>query len=404
MTSGTTLSKESLYAPLTTYIPKGSARQTAQEDDNASSNKGRKSPTPDGGGAVKFLNIPRELREPALLDHLSTISATYHHPTMSASLMSGAASATGDCLKASCTSKAKAMGMGRNNGGQALPRRSYEDRLLQRSLVLVGGGLMTSVVGTDGMEAADTSGETGVGGAEGVDQPLSRHVVDVSRAQRRRRRKDRGHRVRGSISNSERRRRGLEREYTNAQAKDGGEVNRKRTRGTTTYAHDTLLQLNDMWNAYISRLLGLEQNDGDAATTSSKKSIRKRSAAELSTLLSTAEIIGAYVTIDRCDASKSYVGKEGIVVDSTANTWRVAIPKPVMGKMKKKQKGESDGKESRDVVEKKSNGERKDVKSLGIVWREVVVPRRRSRLSFSVDSDIETSNETKFRFVIGENS
>ena len=384
--SGTTLSRESLYAQLTTYIPKASPKQTTQDDDNASSSgKGRKSPTSDG---VKFLSIPRELREPVLLDHLSTISSTYHHPTMSASLMSGAASATGDSLKANSISKAKAMGMGRNNGGQALPRRSYEDRLLQRSLVLVGGGLMTSVVGTDGMEAA-ASGEAGGGGADGGDQPLSRHMVDVSRAQRRRRRKDRGHRVRGSISNSERERRELARgevESTFIRAEVGGNANRKRKRSTTTlHDQDVLLRLNDMWNAYMSKLLGLEQNDDDTTTTSSKKPIRKRrSAAELSALLSTAELIGAFVKIDRCDASKSYVGKEGIVVDSTANTWRIAIPKPVMGKVKKKQKGESDGEKVKGD-EMTSNEAKRGTKMLGVVWREVIVPRKKSALSFAID-------------------
>ena len=410
-TSRTTLSKESLYAPLSVYIPKAPQKQV---QDDASTSKGRKSPTSDGGsggGGVKFLNIPRELREPALLEHLSAISATYHHPTMSASLTSGAAGSDGSPKAHTATprAKAKAMGMGRNNGGRALPRRSYEDRLLQRSLVLVGGGLMTSVVGTDGIAATSTGDANGGGGADGgPDQPASRHVVDVSRAQRRRRRRGRGHRIRGSISNSERKRRELEGGETTVesaamQAEDKGDGSRKRKRSNGAHGHDTLLRLTDMWNAYISKLLGLEQDADGAPTTSSRKSIWKRSAAEMSALLSTAELIGAFVKIDRCDASRSYVGKEGVVVDSTANTWRIAIPKPVIGKTKKKQKDESDGKGSRDI-EKNSNGERKDIKSLGIVWREVVVPKRRSRLSFSVDSDVETSNETKFRFMIGENS
>ena len=329
MTSGTTLSKESLYAPLTTYLPKAKGT-AAQDDDDATasgSGKGRKSPT--SADSLKFLNIPRELREPALLDHLSTISSTYHHPTLSASLMSGGSGSSDGHSPPQATTP-RAMGMGRNNGGQALPRRSYEDRLVQRSLVLVGGGLMTSVVGTDGIAAATDGGV----GADGGDQPMSRHVVDVSRSQRRRRRKDRGHRVRGSISNSERKRREMTRgemEATANPAEDGGNVNRKRKRSASTHGHDALLRLNDMWNAYIFQLLGLEPT-----TEGAKKTIGKRSAAQLSTLLSTAELIGAFVKIDRCDSSKSYVGKEGIVVGCTANTWRIAVPGPFMGKAKKK--------------------------------------------------------------------
>ena len=184
----------------------------------------------------------------------------------------------------------------------------------------------------------------------------------------------------------------------------GGNAIRKRKRSTATSCDpDALLRLNDMWNAYMSKLLGLGQDaDGATATTTTKtKSIRKRSAAELSALLSTAELIGAYVTIDRCDASKSHVGKEGIVVNCTAHTWRIAMPKPVMGKSKKKQKGENDGKGDTGA-EKICIHMMNNIKLVGIVWREVVVPKRRSQLSFTVDSDIGTSNETKVRFVIGQ--
>ena len=369
--AGTTLSKESLYAPLTTYLPKkqaAAASATTSSDKN--DGRGRKSP-----GGIKFQSIPRELREAALVDHLSTISSAYHHPTLSASLASG---------------NRESMGMGRNNGGRSLPRRSYEDRLLQRSLVLVGGGLMTSSV------AGSSGGIDGDGGNE-PSASASRHVVDVSRAQRRKRRRERGHRVRGSISNSERKRREMAREEGIATATAGGvdvstNNSKKRKRGNATYAHDTLLKLNEIWNSYISQLLGLEQNPDNGTMPSllavAGSNRQRRSTAELSALLSSAELVGGFVRIDRCDASRAYMGREGIVVDSTANAWRIALPRPVIEKKKKekeKMDGADDKEEKTDDAPNQSNEEEDDT-TVSVVWKEVVVAKTRSTLSFTIDT------------------
>ena len=397
--SGTTLSKESLYAPLTTYLPKKQAAATGTSDKN--DGDGRKSPV--AGSGIRFQSIPRELREAALLDHLSTISSAYHHPTMSASLAADNRERT----------TAMAAGMGRNNGGQSLPRRSYEDRLLQRSLVLVGGGLMTS----------SAVGSSGIIDGDGTETSVSRHVVDVSRAQRRKRRRDRGHRVRGSISNSERKRREVVREEkaekssgaAGTSTKSGGDDtpnnSKKRKRGNAIYADDTLLKLNDMWNAYICKLLGLEHNPDDGTTprlpAEESSNRKRRSTAELSALLSSAELIGAFVRIDRCDASRAYVGREGIVVDSTANAWRIALPKPMVEKKakrgKEKEAGAGDEEETTDGAPNKSN-EEEDATTVSVVWKETVVPKSRSSLSFAIDTGGDTSDVPgkDLRVVIGQ--
>ena len=389
---GTTLSKESLYAPLTAYLPKKQAAAAASPTpgDKKDGRVGRKSP---GDGGLKFQSIPRELREAALLDHLSTVSSAYHHPTMSASLASG---------------NRESRGMGRNNGGRSLPRRSYEDRLLQRSLVLVGGGLMTSSV----------AGANRIDGGDGSTEPsasASRHAVDVSRAQRRKRRRERGHRVRGSISNSERKRREVAREEATTTERAAADVgtstkargvdvsakgSKKRKRGDAIYAHETLLKLNDMWNGYICKLLGLEPNPDDGTTP-------RRSTAELSALLSSAELIGAFVRIDKCDASRAYVGREGIVVDSTVNAWRIALPRPVVEKKRKGKKekaGADDVEGTKDDAPSKSN-EKEDDTTVFVVWKEVVVPKIRSSLSFAIDTGRDTSTDVPdnyLRIVIGQ--
>ena len=394
-TPGTTLSKESLYAPLTAYLPKKQAAAAAAastttpgDKDKMDGRVGRKSPAP---GGIKFHSIPRELREAALLDHLSAVSSAYHHPTMSASLASG---------------NRESRGMGRNNGGRSLPRRSYEDRLLQRSLVLVGGGLMTSSV------AGSSGGIDGDGGNE-PSASASRHAVDVSRAQRRKRRRERGHRVRGSISNSERKRRDVAREeksekeaaagnITKAGGDDSPNKSKKRKRGKATYAQDILLKLNDMWNNYICKLLEMEQNPDKAGSDR-----KERSTTELSALLSSAELIGAFVRIDKCDASRAYVGREGIVVDSTANAWRIALPRPVVEKKRKGKKekaGAGDVEGTKDDAPSKSN-EKEDDTTVFVVWKEVVVPKIRSSLSFAIDTGGDTSTDVPgnyLRIVIGQ--
>ena len=186
---------------------------------------------------------------------------------------------------------------------------------------------------------------------------------------------------------------------------------KKRKRGKATYAHDTLLRLNDMWNAYICKLLGLEQKTEDGTTprlpAEAGFSRQRRSTAELSALLSTAELIGAFVRIDRCDASRAYVGKEGIVVDSTANTWRIALPKPVVEtkakRKKEKEAGAGDEEEKTDGAPNKSN-EEEDATTVSVVWKETVVPKSRSSLSFAIDTGGDTSDVPgkDLRVVIGQ--
>lgn len=184
---------------------------------------------------------------------------------------------------------------------------------------------------------------------------------------------------------------------------------KKRKRGNAIYAHETLLKLNDMWNAYVCKLLGLKQNPDDGTTprllADDGSNRQRRSTAELSVLLSSAELIGAFVRIDRCDASRAYVEREGIVVDSTANAWRIALPRPVIEKKKKekeKMDGADDKEEKTDDAPNQSNEEEYDT-IVSVVWKEVVVAKTRSMLSFAIDTGSNNDvPDNHLRIVIGQ--
>ena len=185
---------------------------------------------------------------------------------------------------------------------------------------------------------------------------------------------------------------------------------KKRKRGNATYAHDTLLKLNEIWNSYISQLLGLEQNPDNGTMPSllavAGSNRQRRSTAELSALLSSAELVGAFVRIDRCDASRAYVGREGIVVDSTANAWRIALPRPVVEKKAKrrKEKVEADDKEEKTDDTPVNGNEEEAAATELVVWKEAVVPKTRSTLSFAIDTGGDASNVpgNYLRIVIGQ--
>lgn len=81
-------------------------------------------------------------------------------------------------------------------------------------------------------------------------------------------------------------------------------------------AFDALLQVNRKWNVYVRKLARVDQLQDD-------KSIQKT----LSSRLAHLEVVGASVTLIECRAHEAWVGKEGMIVDTTTNTWRLAIIK-----------------------------------------------------------------------------
>lgn len=220
----TSLSKNALYAPLNTYL-NGTKRD---------SNKA----------------VNANLREKALYAFIETISAEYHSPNTSLGLENGA-----------------------HNGGLALNARQVEQKLSQRALTLIKGGISSSVV---------KSTSTMVDGDRMFDRARRREKNDNSLV-----------RLNGSISNKKRKR--ARNEIANKVAVDNPAV---------------LFGLNQIWKRYMQVLLSNAANSK-----------------EILSLIASSDLTGAIASVVRCNACKSYRGKIGIIIDTSKNTWKIATPK-----------------------------------------------------------------------------
>eukprot|EP01083_Nonionella_stella_P248161 859502_1 len=106
----------------------------------------------------------------------------------------------------------------------------------------------------------------------------------------------------GSMSNKKRKR--LQEKSGKTNSSQAGDI-----RG------DVLVGLNQMWNEYIDEMLPKK-----------KESSSLFDPAQITSLASKMELIGAYVSIQE-SRSTSYSGKKGFIVDSTKNVWKIAIQK-----------------------------------------------------------------------------
>jgi len=297
------LSKDALYAPLSSYL------KTQQLTQNADT-KPAASPGLDTSG----LRVPFSLRGSALHDFLERVSVEFHCPN------SAVVSGTG-CYG------------GGSNGGQPLRKNRYESLIAQRSLTLIGGGVNGPVA---------SAGATAIPGRDATNGGLK----EAQLRQKRRRRPKGPRRSHGSISNKKRKtelsqidmsgahKNSLgEKKQTNKFPMQVGEVECKMHRNgasknvvfaksasasqladgvqlTTT----ALLSLNEMWNEYIMSLIGPPLTIG------------KFNRHEISVRLSEAELVGAYAKIICCSSCPILKGFDGMVVGNTGNTWRIAAP------------------------------------------------------------------------------
>eukprot|EP00979_Chaetoceros_neogracilis_P006887 scaffold1405_cov220-Chaetoceros_neogracile.AAC.2 len=165
---------------------------------------------------------------------------------------------------------------GANNGGRGLKARHYEAKLGQRALTLIKGGIGTSIV---------KSTTDMVGSSNAAKWKKNNRNVII--------------RLPGSISGKKRKR---------CKNQVGAHHSAGKLDGIV------LLGLHKMWEKYIRILLQacLLSNPFDAQ--------------EASSLIATAEIVGAFVKIKSSDSCKSHIGRQGYVVEITKNTWRIAVP------------------------------------------------------------------------------
>jgi RNase P/RNase MRP subunit p29 len=144
-----------------------------------------------------------------------------------------------------------------------LSTRDVEDRIKQRALTLVGGGINSS----------------------SLNKPRKQRGVLV-------------------LSNRQRKRRILITSQRKQRRQDASGRNEKKD------SSNLLLTLNTQWNMYVRKLVTREELS-DASVLSQK-------------LESHLELAGAFVRITECCAHKQWVGREGMIVETTANTWRIA--------------------------------------------------------------------------------
>jgi RNase P/RNase MRP subunit p29 len=171
---------------------------------------------------------------------------------------------------------------GAKNGGQGLKARHIEAKLGQRALSLIKGGIRTDVAKST--SDLDSTNEK--------PKPSSK-----------RKRSNQIVRLHGSISHTKRKKvcKSIKKEKTNF-----------------TIVGGVLVGLNSMWNQYAQSLLS-------KAYLNKKQKLLDIS--EAASLMSTAELVGSFVRISRCQPCLSYQGKSGFLVDVTKNTWRIALPK-----------------------------------------------------------------------------
>ena len=191
--------------------------------------------------------VSSNLGEKALYTFIETISAEYHSSNSSLGIQNGA-----------------------NNGGQGLKARHIEQKLAQRALTLIKGGIGTSIVKS------------------------TTEIVDGEGASKKRKGKCCVMRLGGSVSNKKRK--------------------RSRSESKTIVSTDgsILVGLNQIWNKYIKTLLEKRLSSGSFDSI------------EIASLMSNAELIGAFVSVAR-SRSTSHAGKVGFVVNITKNTWKIAV-------------------------------------------------------------------------------
>lgn len=80
---------------------------------------------------------------------------------------------------------------------------------------------------------------------------------------------------------------------------------------------NTIIGLNEVWTSYIKLLLR-----DHMPFEQSKNNIQPN---EIASLLSSVELVGAYMKTTRCVSHLSHCRRSGYIFDESANTWMVAI-------------------------------------------------------------------------------
>ena len=235
---------------------------------------------------------------------------------------------------------------GTGDGGRAdkSMRNTIENKLSNRSLVLVGGGIHTYTPAT-----TSSGGDAKSGG--------------VARSNKRKRKRVGGNGVFGCKSHRQRK-------------KALGKVNTE-TQSSKPATNPTAQELDDevgnivetlhkMWTNYIQQILSPLIQKKNSAAASIPVETRK----EVSLALATSEHIGMAATIVACPSRRHLVSSRCIVLDETKETFKIAILKSRPEQAQKKTTETSDGAATK--------------RTKSYQWKVVMIPKHRTSMDVSV--------------------
>jgi len=195
---------------------------------------------------------------------------------------------------------------------QAVSKNSFESKLVQRVLTLVGGGITTTLTPStvDILKASSAAAATAATGHPGKRNRSGdiKHIPSTSSF------------FPGYKSHRKRKR---------IQQQQEGPWNLKHTIHKNTHLPHVLHQLHEMWKEYFYTLIHQHSialmNPNQNTTDMDGVTCRIN---RLSNLLSysSVELVGAHVRIIQCKACLNRIHQQGFVVLDTLNTWQLAIP------------------------------------------------------------------------------
>lgn len=288
----TFLSKNELYTPLAGYD---------QEDVEPSVYLGTKS------------SIPKSLQESSLVQFYRKVSLDYHYKNPN------------------IPSTNNNNGNDYKNAGASrpIPLADVDDRIRQRTVTLLGGGIHT-VATKSSLPSESTSSSLNTSSL------FAATNINGSGSLRSRRKRRKRPRTTGSISKEE------SSSLIKRQASIGTNVKQGRKNDTIQVDNiqlDFVKQLNICWNDYMLRVLQLkpmkQKEDVKGEDYYSTMEIRVCQKLQILSTRHALELVGARLRILSCSQKLTLVGKTGIVVGHSRNCWMIAV----LQTPSKKQKG-----------------------------------------------------------------
>lgn len=324
-------------------------------------------------------------------------------------------------------------GMGDSDRAERNYRSMLENKLSNRSLILVGGGIShssmnnTTLNNSGGYNPNNNMAAASVTTTTTIQQTASTSLIHGKRQRKR----VGGNGIFGSISNKRRKKilkqkqqasfqKIIEEDRSNEVQKQticvpgnikmdattttGEDANQQQRNAQqqqqqhTQHQHQQLQQqqmssvietIHKKWSNYITQLLTMTMKNNNTnkditTTTPSSTAINER----ISYLLATSEHVGMAVTIVKCNSRRHLLNSRCIVINETTETWKMAMLVVAAKKMKKKRKNY---KEEAIKCNVDNSNKEKEHNNQGIImsttpssWSIVMVPKRGTTLEVNV--------------------